>query len=185
MKCPYCGGDNPDGIWFCVNCKQQIGGFQPFNSTINISRKNPSRTLLVFLIAILIVTIITAFILANFLIPKQSEDIYINWYTEDTGFYWKLRMHILPNTIGINYSDLYIWVEMPDFTIGLERIQLSEMTIGIFYSGVAFIENNNHGYLNAGDYFLLNKTVYESGSWFTLAAFLPGEYTQRTNIVAD
>ena len=69
----------------------------------------------------------------------------------------------------ISSSDMYIEVRKADGSIGLSMRAVSSLVPGTEYYGIQFIDSTIIGYLNSGDSFSFDKTIYKQESKVTFA----------------
>ena len=90
---------------------------------------------------------------------------------------WTLTVTNVMNVPGmapLHTSDVFLSVKNATGPIGIQLLNVSQMSTGVYYTGTEFVDTSSFGDLNPGtpgDSFVLNATTYVVGSEFKLTNF--------------
>ncbi|MEM4264740.1 MAG: hypothetical protein QW505_03040 [Thermoplasmata archaeon] len=106
------------------------------------------------------------------LVPREPgnepSNVEVKVSYQDMGSILNFTVQYITNTSQLSLDDVYLTVAYSDGTLSFDKRQLSTMSPGVPEAGVTYFDMNDLTSLNAGDYFLFDKSLYQLGSWFEL-----------------
>lgn len=82
---------------------------------------------------------------------------------------WTLSVISIQGGSGsVAMADVYVTTKTAALAIGLTSTVLTGIDAGTYVSGVTFVKSDATTNLKVGDYFVLNRTTYASGSTLTM-----------------
>jgi len=122
----------------------------------------------ILMVAITVVLAAVLYVLVLQLIQVQPNIGAIVLDKGGTSNNWTLKVVGITGAAQAPLADIFILVQNPDSSIALSSRALDGLTPGEYFNGVRYIDAMVAGYLNVGDSFTLDKSLFESGTTVSL-----------------
>lgn len=121
------------------------------------------------------ITVVLAAVLYVMVLQFQFDinNVFISADGGSTQTNWTFDIVSIQGTTQLSTADVYVIVKMADLDIGLMATSLKDLVSGTYHNGVRFMDASNQDNLNVGDFFTLDRDIYEQGSQVILT-----DYTQ-------
>jgi flagellin-like protein len=122
----------------------------------------------ILMVAITVVLSAVLYAMVSDLVKPPVDDIaYVTATVGSNDKNWTVEVKDVSGG-PISTSDIRILVTMADSTVGLKSTVVSDMNSDTYYSGVRFIEATAEGYINVGDTFTLDRSIYGQGTTISI-----------------
>ncbi|MGB9591175.1 MAG: hypothetical protein ACPL1K_01520 [Candidatus Kryptoniota bacterium] len=134
-----------------------------------INKKSYRRAsiIAIIIIAIILYIIGSIYILVNY--PPRDYKTLITISKEETQTNWTLGITLHPDWHCYGLDQVKITVTRADSSVSLNLTPLVELASGNYLFGVSFIDTGRKGGLQSGDYLILDKKIYETGTRLILS----------------
>ncbi|HDP96306.1 MAG TPA: type IV pilin, partial [Euryarchaeota archaeon] len=122
----------------------------------------------ILMVAITVVLAAVLYVMVLGIGGDTGSSINVSMSKDSSATNWTYSVTAISGTSQLAQADVYIIVKDASNAIGLTATAVSSFTTGEYTSGVMFVDANTAGYLNAGDYFVLDRTTYAVGSQIQL-----------------
>ena len=140
-------------------------------------KKGRKKIILISVVIIIVIILIAAGIWSFYSVMRDMPDFgldgFPNFDVDHSGNNWTITVSFSEES-DQSYHDIngiYIMIQYPNGTVGLDPIRLSKMESGQYYSGVRFFNIGDSAELDDGDYFTVDSRIFDSYSSVTIMEF--------------
>ena len=116
----------------------------------------------ILMVAITVVLAAVLYVMVLGIGGDTGASINVSMTKDSTATNWTYSVTAISGTSQLAQSDVYLIVKNQDNAVNVSATVLSSLTS--YTSGVKYVDANTASYLNAGDYIILDRDYFQTGS---------------------